>query len=148
MSEAGLEVTVRGCRRSRVELEQLAREYESSGLTRQAFCAGRGLSVAALDKYRRRHCRAPGSGEGRLVPVEVLTGILACLSTPTICSTENRLFFMAKSFRPRGRGYGRRLTFTVVQNTRGRSVWLCYSSAAPKYIGHWYTEDTTVSARI
>jgi hypothetical protein len=67
-------------RRSRVEAEQLVREYESSGLTRQAFCAGRGLSVAALDKYRRRHRRATKSGEGRLVPVEVLSGISAAAS--------------------------------------------------------------------
>lgn len=62
-------------RRSRLEAEQLVREYESSGLTREAFCAGHGLTVALLDKYRRRHCRAMGSGEGRLVAVEVLSGI-------------------------------------------------------------------------
>jgi hypothetical protein len=67
-------------RRSRVEAEQLVREYESSGLTRQAFCAGRGLSVTALDKYRRRHRRATESGEGRLVPVEVLSGISVAAS--------------------------------------------------------------------
>ena len=73
MSEAGLEVAVRGRRRSRAEAEQLVREYEASGLTRQAFCAGRGLSVTVLDKYRRL-CRATESGEGRLVPVEVLSG--------------------------------------------------------------------------
>ena len=44
-------------RRSRVEAEQLVREYESSGLTRQAFCAGRGLSVAgwtSTDGGKRR----------------------------------------------------------------------------------------------
>jgi len=29
-----------------------------------------------------------------------------------------------------------------------RIVWLCCSSAAPKNMGHWYTEDTAVSARI
>jgi hypothetical protein len=63
-----------------VEAEQLVREYESSGLTRQAFCAGRGLSVTALDKYRR-HCRATQTGEGRLVPVEVLSGRSAAASS-------------------------------------------------------------------
>jgi hypothetical protein len=64
-------------RRGRVEAEQLVREYESSGLTRQAFCADRGLSVAALDKYRWRHCRATESGADRLVPVEVWSGMSA-----------------------------------------------------------------------
>ena len=67
-------------RRSRAEAEQLVGEYESSGLTRQAFCAERGLSLAALDKYRRQYRRAAGRGEGRLVPVEVLTGISAAAS--------------------------------------------------------------------
>jgi len=81
MSEAGLEVAVRGRRRSRAEAEQLVREYEASGLTRQAFCAGRGLRVTALDKYRRRLCRATQTGEGRLVPVEVLSGRSAAASS-------------------------------------------------------------------
>jgi hypothetical protein len=59
-------------RRSCVEAEQLVREYQSSGLTRQAFCAGRGLSVAALDKYRRQHRSGVGAGAGRMIAVEVL----------------------------------------------------------------------------
>jgi hypothetical protein len=67
-------------RRSRVEAEQLVREYESSGLSRQAFCISRGLSVTMLDKYRRRHSDATESGAGRLVPVEVLSGISASAS--------------------------------------------------------------------
>ncbi|HEV2465194.1 MAG TPA: hypothetical protein VGT04_15410 [Acidobacteriaceae bacterium] len=64
-------------RRSRAEAEQLVREYESSGLRRQAFCAERGLSLAVLDKYRRQYRRATQSGEGRLVPVEVMAGVSA-----------------------------------------------------------------------
>lgn len=81
MSEAGLEVAVRGRRRrSRAEAEQLVREYEASGLTRQAFCAARGLSLAALDKYRRQHRRATERGEGRLVPVEVVAGMTTAAS--------------------------------------------------------------------
>jgi hypothetical protein len=43
-------------RRSRVEAERLVLEFERSGLTRRAFCVHHGLSVAALDKYRKR-CR-------------------------------------------------------------------------------------------
>ena len=63
-----------------MEAEQLVREYESSGLIREAFWAGHGLTVAALDMYRRRHCRARESGEGRLVPVEVLSRISTATS--------------------------------------------------------------------
>jgi hypothetical protein len=79
MSDVTVELAQRR-RRSRVEAEQLVREYELSGLTREAFCAGHGLTVASLDKYRRRHCRATESGEGRLVPVEELSGISAAAS--------------------------------------------------------------------
>lgn len=60
-------------RRSRAEAEQLVAEFEASGLTRPAFCAGRGLSVAALDKYRRRR-RERASGGSRMIPVEVSPG--------------------------------------------------------------------------
>jgi len=62
---------------SREEAKQLVGEYEASGLTRQTFCAGRGLSVAALDKYRRQVAAATqrtASSEGRLVTVEVMPG--------------------------------------------------------------------------
>ncbi|MGC8550139.1 MAG: IS66 family insertion sequence element accessory protein TnpA [Acidobacteriaceae bacterium] len=62
---------------SREEAKQLVVEYEASGLTRQAFCAGRGLSVASLDKYRRRHGQGTGSSEGRLMSVEVIPGASA-----------------------------------------------------------------------
>ena len=55
------------------EGEKLVSEYEASGLTRQAFCVDRGLSVAALDKYRRRVQRRPRSGTGVLLPVEVVS---------------------------------------------------------------------------
>ncbi len=47
---------------------------------------------------------------------------LACFSTPRICSTENRCFFIGNFLSPRGCGHGRRLTFTVVQEGRGRSL--------------------------
>jgi len=48
----------------------------------------------------------------------------AFFNTPTICSREKRLFFIGKILHLNGRGYGRRLTFTVVQNTRGRSTFV------------------------
>ena len=68
MSEAG---TVRR-RRSRVEVEKLVAEYEASGLTRDGFCQQRGLSVAALDKYRQRVQKWARAGAGPMLPVEVV----------------------------------------------------------------------------
>ena len=66
-------------RRSRAEAELLAREFEASGLTRRAFCSQHGLSVAALDKYRQQQVRRIAERGGRMVPVEVVTG----LATPS-----------------------------------------------------------------
>jgi hypothetical protein len=74
MSETGTREFVRR-RRSRAEAEELVREFEVSGLTRQAFCAERRLSVAALDKYRRQHGHSTARGAGRLVAVEVIAGV-------------------------------------------------------------------------
>jgi hypothetical protein len=47
----------------------LAAEFEASGLSRKAFCTGRGLSVGALDLYRKRARESP-SGP-RLVAVDI-----------------------------------------------------------------------------
>ena len=77
MSDGTVGLVQRRRRMSREEAKQLVGEYEASGLTRQAFCAGRGLSVAALDKYRRRHGQETASSEGRLVSVEVIAGASA-----------------------------------------------------------------------
>ena len=41
-------------RRSREEADRLVLEFAQSGLTRRVFCAQHGLSVAALDQYRKR----------------------------------------------------------------------------------------------
>jgi hypothetical protein len=67
-------------RRSKVEAERLVLEFERSGLTRQAFCVHHGLSVAALDKYRKR-CRTGGhqpapaqAATNRILPVELANG--------------------------------------------------------------------------
>lgn len=68
MSELGLRR-----RRSRVEVEKLVTDYRASGLTRDAFCQQRDLSVAALDKYRRRVREWAGSGVAPMLPVEVIS---------------------------------------------------------------------------
>lgn len=85
MSEETFGLIQRRRRRSRVEAEQLVREFESSGLTRQAFCAERGLSVASLDKYRRGLL----SSAGPLVAVEVVSGIRT--DTQTIAEVDGAL---------------------------------------------------------
>ena len=54
MSEVSVVVVRR--RRSREAAERLVLEFAQSGLTRRDFCAQHGLSVAALDQYRKR-CR-------------------------------------------------------------------------------------------
>jgi transposase-like protein len=52
MSEVSVVVVRR--RRSREAAERLVLEFAQSGLTRRDFCARHGLSVAALDQYRKR----------------------------------------------------------------------------------------------
>jgi hypothetical protein len=58
--------------RSRAEADQLAAEYEASGLTRQQFCLQRNVAMKTLARYisRRRHEKA-GQHEPRWVAVEV-----------------------------------------------------------------------------
>lgn len=85
MSDLAVGLVQRRRRVSREEAKRLVGEYESSGLTRPAFCAGRGLSVAALDKYRRQHGQGAASGEGRLLAVEVLPGNAASKISAALC---------------------------------------------------------------
>ena len=54
-------------------MEKLVAEYEASGLTRDGYCQQRGLSVAALDRYRRRVQKWARSGVGPMLPVEVVS---------------------------------------------------------------------------
>ncbi len=69
MSAGHVVVGRRGRGRSRAEVEALVAEYEASGVTRKAFCAGRGLSEATLDLYRKRAANA--TQPGRLLAVDV-----------------------------------------------------------------------------
>jgi hypothetical protein len=63
-------------RRSRLEVERLVAEYESSGLSRMEFCRERGLALSTLGRYRRRERQAP-SGSSALLAVEVSGRALA-----------------------------------------------------------------------
>jgi hypothetical protein len=60
-------------RRSRAEVDRLVAEYEASGLTRQEFCTGHGLSLVTLDRYRKRRQQGQENiaGASRFVQVEL-----------------------------------------------------------------------------
>ncbi len=65
------QVCVARRRRSRQEVEQLAAEYQSSGLSRGEFCRERGLSLSTLSRYQRRQKRQAPAGRNALLAVEV-----------------------------------------------------------------------------
>ena len=88
MSDGAVGLVQRRRRLSGEEAKQVVEEYEASGLTRRAFCAGRGLSVSALDKSRQRVVAAAqrtASSDGRLVTVEVLPGNSASKAMTSLC---------------------------------------------------------------
>jgi hypothetical protein len=60
-----------GRRRTRAEAEQVAGEYEASGLSRVEFCRSRGLSLATLARYRKRQAQGKAAPGNRWVTVEV-----------------------------------------------------------------------------
>lgn len=59
--------------RSRAEADQLAAEYEASGLTREVFCQGRDVLLKTLCRYVARYRRenAVAMQSPRFVQVEV-----------------------------------------------------------------------------
>ena len=70
MDEQAQVVEVRR-RRSRAEAEQVAGEYEGSGLSRVEFCRKHGLSLATLARYRKRQAQGKTAPGSRWVAVEV-----------------------------------------------------------------------------
>ena len=60
-------------RRTAAELEQIVREFESSGLNRSQFCQLKGLTWAVLNRYLRRLQERDGNGGSRegLIAVEL-----------------------------------------------------------------------------
>jgi hypothetical protein len=59
--------------RSRSEADDLAAEYEASGLNREAFCRQKDMSLKTLARYvtRYRKQHASGSEPQRWIPVEI-----------------------------------------------------------------------------
>src|ERR1035438_7277811 len=58
-------------RRTRAEAEQVAGEYEGSGVSRVEFCRKHGLSLATLARYRKRQAQGKAAPGNRWVTVEV-----------------------------------------------------------------------------
>ena len=61
-------------RRSRAEAEQVASEYEGSGLSRVEFCRKHGLSLATLARYRKRQTQGSPAAGNRWVEVKECAG--------------------------------------------------------------------------
>jgi len=61
-------------RRRPAEIEQIACEFESSGLNRSQFCRRQGLTLGVLNRYLQRRQAASGSGASGdgLVAVELV----------------------------------------------------------------------------
>ncbi len=79
-------------------------EYEASGVTRKAFCAGRGLSEATLDLYRKRAGKA--AQPSRLLAVEVEPAAARIVPEVQACPRASCLTVVL--------GNGRRLEFSSV----------------------------------
>ena len=58
-------------RRSRAEAQQVASEYEGSGLSRVEFCRRHGLSLATLARYRKRQEQGEAAPGQRWLAVDV-----------------------------------------------------------------------------
>ena len=67
-----LTIQRRRLRRSRAQAEQLAAEFETSGLTRREFCQSHGIAINTLARYltRRRRQQSPSTPQ-TWVAVEV-----------------------------------------------------------------------------
>ena len=59
--------------RSRAEADQVAAEYEASGLRREAFCDRNDIPLKTLCRYVTRYRKETGTGPQRWVSVEVAT---------------------------------------------------------------------------
>jgi hypothetical protein len=85
--------------RSRAEADQLAAEYEASGLTREAFCQQRDVPLKTLCRYVTRYrSEKPGTTPApRFVPVEV-TGAGGISSALTVLLAGGRRIEVNRGF--------------------------------------------------
>ena len=61
----------RSPRLSKAEAAQVVAECEASGLSREAFCAQRGMGITTLGRYFRWRKEAQGVGEAKFVAVQL-----------------------------------------------------------------------------
>jgi hypothetical protein len=61
----------RSPRLSRAEAGKVVAEYEASGLSREAFCAQRGMGITTLVRYFRWRKEEQGAGKAKFVAVHV-----------------------------------------------------------------------------
>jgi len=87
--------------RNRAEADQLAAEYEASGLTREAFCEQRDVPLKTLSRYVARYRRetAGAKASPRLVRVEV-TAPASIDSTLTVLLPGGRRIEVSRGFDP------------------------------------------------
>ena len=84
-------------RRSRIEVDQLVAEYETSTLSRDEFCRKHGVSAATLNRYRQRRQHRPKAvTPTRLVAVELAEAKPVKVRTPAsalfvVVSTGRRI---------------------------------------------------------
>jgi hypothetical protein len=62
----------RAPRLSKAEGAKVVAEYEASGLSREAFCAQRGMGITTLGRYFRWRKEAQGAGKSKFVAVQVM----------------------------------------------------------------------------
>jgi hypothetical protein len=61
----------RSPRLSKAAASKVVAEYEASGLSREAFCAQRGMGITTLGRYFRWRKEAQGGGKAKFVAVQV-----------------------------------------------------------------------------
>jgi hypothetical protein len=79
--------------RNRAEADQLAVEYETSGLTREAFCRHRDIPLKTLCRYvtRYRREKAGTMQSPRFVQVEVRGATRVSCALTVVLSGERRI---------------------------------------------------------
>ena len=77
--------------RNRSEADQLAAEYEGSGLSREEFCKQKDVPLQTLARYVARHRKQKAGGDSqRWVAVEV-AGRSNCSELAVLLSTGHRI---------------------------------------------------------
>jgi hypothetical protein len=79
--------------RSRSEAEQLVRDFESSGLTRQQFCARNQVATNTFNRYMQRYGGRSHKADGlqQLVPVEIVESVVGRVEVVVVLARGRRV---------------------------------------------------------